>query len=230
MVDGVDYVKRATEVAPLLAEASDEIESRRELPPRVVAALKSRGLFHLLAPRSIGGAELTPPLYVQALEALGRADGSTAWSIGQNSGCSMAAAYLAPAIAQEVFAPPDGIVGWGPDMPGAGKGVAVEGGIRISGRWGFASGSRHAAWLGAHVPLFEADGTTPKLTSKGTPIVRTTVFPRSKARLIDDWQVLGLRGTGSDSYAVQDMFVPDRYTLSRDNPRERQEHGTLYRF
>src|SRR5215469_3859110 len=102
MSEGVNYIERAREVAPLLAAASDEIENRRELPPRVVKALKDRGLFHLLAPRSIGGAELAPHRYVQVMEVLGAADGSTAWSIGQNSGCSMAAAYLAPEIAAEV--------------------------------------------------------------------------------------------------------------------------------
>ena len=230
MGDGVDYIERAREVAPLLAEASDEIETRRELPARVVKALKDRGLFRLLLPRSLGGAELSPPVYVQVLEVLGAADGSTAWSIGQNSGCSMAAPYLEPGAAREVFGGPDGILAWGPDLPGTGKGVVVEGGIRVSGRWGFASGSRHATWLGAHLPLYEADGTTPRLTAKGAQAVRTALFPRAEARLIDDWQVMGLRGTGSDSYAVKDLLVPMRYTLSRDNAKERRETGLLYRF
>jgi len=141
----------------------------------------------------------------------------------------MSAPYLEPAVAREIFGPPRGILAWGPDLPGAGRGVAVEGGIRVTGRWGFATGSRHAAWLGAHVPIFEPDGT-PRVNPNGRPFVRTVLFPKSSAEIIDNWHVIGLRGTGSDSYALDDLFVPQKYTCSRDNEAERREPGLLYRF
>src|SRR5207302_7477164 len=112
---------------------------------------------------------------------------------------------------------------------GAVRGVAVEGGIRVTGRWGFATGSRHATWLGAHVPVFEPDGTQ-RMNPNGRQHVRTVLSPKSKAEIIDNWQVIGLRGTGSDSYRVEDLFVPQKYTFSRDNPAERREPGLLYRF
>ncbi len=149
---GVDYVERARCLAPMLKEAADEIEERRELPEQVVQALIEGGFFKLLIPRSLGGAELPPLTYVQVLEEIGKAEPSTAWSLGQNSGCSMSAPYLDPAVAREIFGPPRGILAWGPELPGAGRSVAAEGGIRVTGRWGFATGSRHATWLGAHVP------------------------------------------------------------------------------
>jgi alkylation response protein AidB-like acyl-CoA dehydrogenase len=224
-----DYLARARELAPTLAAAADEIERLRELPPQIVAALSAGGFFRLLLPRSLGGAELEPLTYVQVLEEIAKADPSTAWSLGQNSGCSMVAAYLAPEIAQEVFGGPRGILAWGPDLPGAGRGVSAPGGIRVTGRWGFATGSRHATWLGAHVPLFEPDGT-PRQGANGRPAVRTVLFPKASAQIIDNWQVIGLRGTGSDSYAVDDLFVPQQYTVGRDNPAERRESGLLYRF
>jgi len=226
---GIDYVERARRLAPLLTAAADEIEERRELPERVVEALVEGGFFRLLLPRSLGGAELHPLTYVQVLEEIAMAEPSTAWCLGQNSGCSMSAPYLDPAVAREIFGPPHGILAWGPDLPGAGRGVAVEGGIRVTGRWGFATGSRHATWLGAHVPIFEPDGT-PRLNPNGRPFVRTVLFPKSSAEIIDNWHVIGLRGTGSDSYAVSDLFVPQKYTLSRDNEAERREAGLLYRF
>ena len=141
----------------------------------------------------------------------------------------MTAPYLDPAVAREIFGPPRGILAWGPELPGAGRGVAVDGGIRVTGRWGFATGSRHATWLGAHVPIFEPDGT-PRLNPNGRPFVRTVLFPKSSAEIIDNWQVIGLRGTGSDSYRVDDLFVPQKYTASRDNEAERREPGLLYRF
>jgi alkylation response protein AidB-like acyl-CoA dehydrogenase len=122
---GIDYVERAHALAPLLEDAADEIEERRQLPERVVEALVEGGFFRLLLPRSLGGAELHPLTYVQVLEEIGKAEPSTAWSLGQNSGCSMTAPYLDPAVAREVFGPPRGILAWGPELPGAGRGVAV---------------------------------------------------------------------------------------------------------
>jgi indole-3-acetate monooxygenase len=224
-----DYLQKARELAPTLATASDEIEELRELPERIVEALIEGGFFRMLLPRSLGGAELDPLTYVQVLEEIAKADPSTAWCLGQNSGCSMSAPYLEPAVAREIFGPRRGILAWGPDLPGAGRGVAVEGGIRVTGRWGFATGSRHATWLGAHVPIFEPDGT-PRMNPNGRPFVRTVLFPKSSAEIIDNWHVIGLRGTGSDSYALNDLFVPQKYTCSRDNEAERREPGLLYRF
>ena len=87
----VDYVERARRLAPMLKEAADEIEARRELPERVVEALIEGGFFKLLIPRSLGGAELHPLTYVQVLEEIAKAEPSTAWCLGQNSGCSMSA-------------------------------------------------------------------------------------------------------------------------------------------
>src|ERR1700758_3003783 len=225
----LDYLERAREIGPMLAAAADEIEERRELPERVVKALIERGFFRMLLPRSLGGAELHPLTYVQVLEEIAKADPSTAWCLGQNSGCSMTAPYLDPAVAREIFGPPRGILAWGPELPGAGEDAAVGAGTRVPGRWEFATGSRHATWLGAHVPVFEPDGT-PRMNPNGRQHVRTVLFPKSKAEIIDNWQVIGLRGTGSDSYRVEDLFVPEKYTFWRDNPAERREPGLLYRF
>src|SRR5260221_402402 len=160
-----DYLARARELRPILAAGGDEAERRREVTPEVVEALIERGIFKMLLPKSIGGAELDPLTYTAVLEELARGDGSTAWCLGQNSGCSMIAPYLAPEIAREIFGGPHGILAWGPDLPGAGRTVAVEGGYRLTGRWGFATGSRHATWLGCHVPVVEPDGS-PRLLSR----------------------------------------------------------------
>src|SRR6266446_10771751 len=223
------YLERARELRPMLAAAGDAIERGREVTPEIVDAMIERGIFRMLLPRSIGGAELDPLTYTAVLESLAQGDGSTAWCLGQNSGCSMIAPYLPAETAREVFGGPRGILAWGPELPGAGRGVAVEGGYRVTGQWGFATGSRHATWLGAHVPIFEPDGT-PRLNPNGRPFVRTVLFPKTSAEVIDNWQVIGLRGTGSDSYRVENLFVPQKYTLSRDNPAERHEPGLLYRF
>ena len=223
------YLDRARELQPMLAAAGDAIERGREVTPEIVAAMKERGIFRMLLPRSLGGAELDPLTYTEVLYTLAQGDGSTAWCLGQNSGCSMIAPYLAPEVARDMFGGPDGILAWGPDIPGAGRAVVVEGGYRLTGRWGFATGSRHALWLGCHVPLFKEDGSPVQLPN-GRQQVRTMLFPKSEARIIDNWHVLGLRGTGSDSYALDNHFVPARRTAGRDNPAELREPGPLYQI
>jgi indole-3-acetate monooxygenase len=223
------YIARAHELKPMLAAASDAIEAGRQVTPEIVAALTERGIFKMLLPRSIGGAELDPLTYTAVLEILAQGDGSTAWCLGQNSGCSMTAPYLSHEMAIEVFGGPRGILAWGPEIPGAGKCVAVEGGYRATGRWGFATGGRHASWIGAHCPVFEKDGSA-RMGANGRQITRTMLVPRSEVTIIDNWHVLGLRGTGSDSYELKDHFVPDARTAMRDNDAERREPGPLYQF
>ncbi|MGB9649928.1 MAG: acyl-CoA dehydrogenase family protein [Stellaceae bacterium] len=221
----VDYVERARCLAPLLKESADEIEARRELPERVVEALIEGGFFKLLIPRSLGGAELHPLTYVQVLEEIAKAEPSTAWCLGQNSGCSMSAPYLDPAVAREVFGPPRGILAWG---PGPGNARIVEGGYRVTATWSFASGSHNATWLGCHVPIYDENGTQ-LLHPDGGPVIRTPIFPKSCAEMTGIWHVMGLRGTGSDKYSVSDLFVPEAFVAARDDSA-RREDGVLYRF
>lgn len=222
-----DALARARSVGPLLDAAADEIERRRELPPAVVAALIDAGLFRLLQPRSLGGAELRPADYAQIVEEIASHDASAAWCVGQGCGCSMSAAFLEPDVAQAIFGPPDGIVAWGP--PGPAKAVAMPGGFRLSGSWSFASGSHHATWLGAHVGVSTADGV-PLTRPDGSAIMRTLLFPKARAEMTDIWHVIGLNGTGSDTYTVSDLFVPEDHTILRDPANHPRENGPLYRF
>jgi len=214
----IDYLRRAREFAPELAAAAHKIECRRELPESVVAALAERGFFRLLLPRSLGGAELLPASFVPVIEEIAKADASTAWCLNQASGCSMTAAW-------EIFGGPRGILAWG---PGPGTARAVDGGYRVTASWSFASGSHNATWLGCHVPVLDADGT-PRLNPNGNPVIRTMLFPKSNARMTDIWHVIGLKGTGSDRFSVEDLFVPERHTATRDDDTRREE-GLLYRF
>jgi alkylation response protein AidB-like acyl-CoA dehydrogenase len=223
-----DYLARIREIAPDLAAAGDEIDRRRELPGGIVDALIERGLFRLLLPRSLGGAELLPAQYVPIIEELALTNASTAWCVNQNSGCSMTSAYLAPEVAAEIFGGPRGILAWG---PGPGEARIVPGGYRVTATWGFASGSHHSSWLGCHVPVIEADGR-PRLKADGTAVVRTMLFPKSVTEFTDIWHTIGLRGTGSDQYSVKDLFVPEDHSVDvlsrRDMPA--REQALLYRF
>jgi indole-3-acetate monooxygenase len=222
---GAEYLQRAREFAPELAAAAPEIERQRELPEKVVSAMVERGFFRMLLPRSLGGAELLPAPYVEAVEEIAKADASAAWCLNQGDGCSMTAAYLGAEAAREIFGGPRGILAWG---PGPGKARRVRGGYRVTASWSFASGSHHATWLGCHVPIYGEDGEQ-LCDPDGTAIIRTALFPKSKAEMTDIWHVIGLKGTGSDKYSVTDLFVPEQYVVARDEGT-RREPGLLYRF
>jgi alkylation response protein AidB-like acyl-CoA dehydrogenase len=216
------YLKRVRDLGGMLAAASDRIEAEQRLPEALLSRLGEDGFFGLLLPRRFGGAELDPAGFTEVIEAVARIDASTAWCLGQAGGCAMIAAYVSPPVAREIFGPGGrGIVAWGPG-PEA-RAVAVEGGYRVTGTWSFASGCRHATWLGGYCPVYGADGT-PRGDS------RTMMFPAASAVISDAWQVMGLRGTGSDAFAVTDLFVPEAYAPARDDPAHRREVGLLYRF
>jgi indole-3-acetate monooxygenase len=223
---GAEYLQRARDFAPELAAAAPEIERQRELPEPIVNAMVERGFFRMLLPRSLGGAELLPAPYVEVVEEFAKGDASAAWCLNQGAGCSMTAAYLDPETAREIFGELCGILAWG---PGPGKAQKVEGGYRVTATWSFASGSHHATWLGCHVPIYDETGT-PLLHPDGSPVIRTALFPKSKAEMTDIWHVIGLRGTGSDKYSVSDLFVPESFVVARDADATRREQGLLYRF
>lgn len=223
----LDPLAAARELGPLLDASAGEIDQRRELPPAVVTALLERDLFRLLVPRELGGAEVSPLTLIEVIETVARHDASTAWCVGQNAVSAMLAAFLEPSAAREIFGHPAGIVAWGP--PSSGEARAVDGGYRLTGKFNFASGSRHASWLGAHVPVVDADGTK-RADADGAPVVHTLLFPKHQAQVLDTWHVMGLKGTGSDSYVVENLFVPSKFVVRRGADAKLWSAATVYRF
>ena len=223
---GFGLIERARALQPLIMREADEIERTRRLTEPVVSALIENGLYRVLLPQSLGGTEAPPEIFMQMLEEVAKADASTAWCLGQCSVCAMTAAYLDPDAANEIFNAPPGILAWGAI---AHEVQAVPGGYRANARWDFASGSRQASWLGAHVQIVEADGTR-RLKPNGAPEVRTILFPLASATMYDVWDVIGLNGTGTDSYSVDNLFIPEKFTALRDDPTALREKGPLYRL
>ena len=224
----IDYVERACALAPEIEARADQIEQDRRLPEPVLAALFEAGLFRLLLPRSLDGGEVDPVTFARVMEEVAKADASTAWCLCQAAGCSMSAAYLSHDVAMEIFGRDRrAVLAWGPG-PGA-RAIAVDGGYRVTGTWSFASGGRHATWLGAHCPISEPDGSS-RRTPNGKVVERTMLFPAASATFVDVWHVSGLKGTGSDAYTVDDLFVPHDHSISRDDPAERRQPGLIYCF
>ena len=222
----LELVERARALAPLITREADAIERTRRLTPAVTAALIENGLYRALLPQSLGGSEAPLATFMQMQEEIAKADASTAWCLGQCAVCAMVAAYLDRDAADEIFNNPPGILAWGAI---AHEVRAVAGGYRASARWDFASGSRQASWLGAHVRIVEEDGT-PRKKPDGTPEIRTILFPVASATMHDVWDVIGLKGTGTDSYSVDNLFIPEKFAALRDEPSALRETGPLYKI
>jgi len=220
-------IARAEAVQSAVAAASDEIEQGRRLPPALLDKLHEAELFRLLLPRSSRGIETDPVTFFHVIETIAQADASTAWCLSQAGGCAMSAAYLDPPVAHAIFSDRRAVLAWGPG-PRV-KAVECEGGYKVSGVWAFASGGRHATWLGAHCPIFKADGS-PKLDDNGLQVERTMLVRTEDVEWTDIWNTVGLRGTASDQFALKDFFVRSDHSITREFERECREDGPLYRM
>jgi alkylation response protein AidB-like acyl-CoA dehydrogenase len=221
-------IARARAVRDAVASASDEIERDRRLPPALLDKLHEAELFRLLLPRSVSGIETDPVTFFHVMETIARADASTAWCLSQAGGCAMSAAYLDLPVAQAIFGnDPRAVLAWGPG-PRV-KAIECEGGYRVTGVWAFASGGRHATWLGAHCPIFRDDGA-PRLDETGVQQERTMLVRSEDVEWTDIWNTVGLRGTASDQFALTDVFVRSDHSITREFDRECRESGPLYRM
>lgn len=221
-------IARAVALREAVAAAADEIERDRRLPPPLLDKLHQAALFRLLLPRSSNGMETDPVTFFHVMEIVAQADASTAWCLSQAGGCAMSAAYLDLPVAQAIFGnDPRAVLAWGPG-PRV-KAIECKGGYRVTGVWAFASGGRHATWLGAHCPIFNADGS-PKLDENGVQVERTMLVRSGDVVWTDIWSTVGLRGTASDQFALNDFFVRADHSITRQFDRERREDGPLYRM
>ena len=221
-------IARAEALRDAVAAASDKIERDRRLPPAVLDKLHGAQLFRLLLPRSSNRIETDPITFFHVMETIAQADASTAWCFSQAGGCAMSAAYLDLPVAQAIFAnDPRAVLAWGPG-PRV-RAIECEGGYRVTGVWAFASGGRHATWVGAHCPIFNADGS-PKLDDNGVQVERTLLVRSEDAVWTDIWSTVGLRGTASDQFALDDFFVRADHSITREFDRECRESGPLYRM
>jgi alkylation response protein AidB-like acyl-CoA dehydrogenase len=223
-----DPVAQARAIAPILLAEASKVEALGRLTPAVVEALHASGLYRTLLPRQLNGFGAGLEVFGKVMEVLAAADASSAWCLGQAVGCSMASAYVEPAIAREIWGDdPRAVLAWGFQMEGRAK--VVPGGYRVTGKWGFGSGGHHASWMGAHCHVELPDGSLLK-DANGALIERTMLVRQEKLNWTSNWDVVGLRGTGSDSYTLTDLFVPEAYTVRRDTDAERRIDEPFFRF
>ena len=217
-IDIDSYIEGAHELAELVSTVTDQIDEQRRIPVEVSNEIADRGYFRLLLPRSLGGAELEHPDFRRIVRIFAEADASVGWCINQNNVFSTNSARVAPETADEIWTVQRNVVTNGPPMPHT-RAEVVDGGYRLSGRWNFSSGYPHATWLAALTPVYRPGETEPAE-------MRTMLLPKDQAELVDIWQVGGLRGTGSQGFAIEDLFVP----AARSYPTTAvsREPGPLY--
>lgn len=208
---------RIAELLPSISKRADEVESGRRLPDDLLDILAGAGCFRLLVPTRHGGdgGSLTDALRV--IEELARADGSTAWLVGQVGLADLVFSCFPMAAQEEIYAD-------GPDVVGAGavapKGRTTREGDewRVNGQWPFVTGCDSARWI--YLNCVVLDGRTPQMLPNGAPLTRITLFPAAEVEILDTWHVLGLRGTASHDVRVTQRACPDRrgFSLVGDGP------------
>jgi alkylation response protein AidB-like acyl-CoA dehydrogenase len=226
-ISRTDPITRARDLGPAIEAAAATVEQTQRIGEPLLTQLHDAHLLRLLLPRSFGGEEVEPWVYLRTVEEVSRHDASVGWNLFVANSSALIAPFMEPEAAHTIYDDPRALIAWGP--PNATRAVAVPGGYRISGEWEFASGCRQATWMGAHAQVQEPDGSL-RLNARGMPLTRTLLFPITQARLIHRWNVIGLRGTASDAYSLSDLFVPEAFSATREEPESRREPGRLYAF
>jgi 3-hydroxy-9,10-secoandrosta-1,3,5(10)-triene-9,17-dione monooxygenase len=224
--DPQTLIARARTLIPALKARSREAVAARRLPEETIADLRAAGLFRILQPKRWGGYEMHPNVFYEVQQALAEGCMSTGWVFGVVGGHPYELALFAAQAQQDVWGDDDSVLVSSSYQP-VGRVERVEGGFRLSGQWGFSSGSHHCQWvlLGAMIP---------PINPGDAPDMRTFLVPRADYEIIDNWEVFGLQGTGSHDIRVDGAFVPEHRThkavdgFSCQNPGQVENDGPLY--
>ena len=209
-----DLVDRARQLVPQLRQRMKEMDQLGDLPEATVQELQDAELFQLTIPRIYGGHQVDMRTYMDVVTEIGRGDTSTAWTVAIINGANWMAATIFPEeTQQEVFGTPGGARVSGVLAPRQCTLHRVDGGYLIEeGKWGFNSGSYHSNWVGLGIPLLNERG---EVVDQGFALL-----PAEDVERLNDWNVIGMQGTGSTSVAVQNKFVPDRRITSMHQSTE----------
>src|SRR5215212_6129189 len=207
--DSPAVLEAARRLAPLVRENAAKIDADRELPKPVFHALADAGLYLMAVPRAVGGLEVDFPTYVQVIEEIAKADASTAWTVSQGAKWSAYSARMTREAAREIWIDTPRSVVSNTPAPTA-KALVVPGGFRVSGRQPFSTGCMHASWIAAHAQVIENGEVRLR---DGKPEVRYCLVPRAQVEIIDAWHTKGMRGTGTHTFEVKDVFVPEERTV-----------------
>ncbi|HEY4409626.1 MAG TPA: acyl-CoA dehydrogenase family protein [Acidimicrobiia bacterium] len=214
-------------LSPLIEAHAGRSDGAGHLVDPVADALLESGAFALMVPAVLGGAEADPVTALDVVAEISRLDGSVGWNLmAVVTSTALAGAFLGDDAVQEMFAVAGNPLCAGQMAP---RGMAVrrDGGYVVKGRFGFASGSRHAGWIFGGFREVTDDG--PVLLESGLPSVLAGVVPREAATMLGNWDVLGLEGTGSYDYEIPEYWLAEGFAFSFFDPVPRRG-GPVYRL
>ena len=215
-------VDAAKALRPRILACRHEMDAQRQLPPQLAQAMADSGLLQLFLPRSMGGPELDLPTAFHAVEAVSKFDASVGWCSVISGGGSVLLGRCDPSVGMSFFGrPPDFRLAG--SMRPEGWATPVPGGYKVTGHWGFGSGITHANVI---VCACKVQPQGPLPPSSDPPPIRLLLLPSEAATIHDTWSVVGMTGTGSHDYSVDDWFVPEEHTFSLTDPPI--ETGPLY--
>jgi alkylation response protein AidB-like acyl-CoA dehydrogenase len=216
-------------IEPVLRENAGLAEQACRLQDASVQAMRDAGLCAMWVPEALGGLELDPVSTFSVLEEVARIDAAAGWNLQLTVGFAVFGAWLPDEGAREIFS--RDVVVAGALFPPA-RAVRAEGGYRITGRMPFVSGCHHADWIIA--PATVMDEAASRTRSDEAPVSLIVFLPGSDIEIIDHWDTLGLRGTGSHDIAFAEAFIPERRTAPfvpfEDRPPGSAYQGPLYRL
>lgn len=186
--------------------AAADAEQARRMAPATAQQLAEAGIFRMLVPTELKGSQIHPQDFFDTLVALATADGAAGWVSMIGSTTGLLSASLPQSWGQQIYAEHPNVVTTGVTAP-IGKATLVDGGMRISGRWPWGSGSQVSDWITGGAFVIE-DGK-PRTNKHGQPEPLLVFFKADEVTIHDTWYTSGLRGTGSNDIEVQDLFVPD---------------------
>lgn len=210
MTASTDALAKARALRPLIEAEALATDSDLTLTPKVVDAIADAGLFHLMVPRELGGAEADTDTTLDVFEELAAADGSIGWTVMANASATSYVSFLEDQAARSVIDGPATTTA-GQFSP-FGQVKRENGGFRVSGDFSFGSGSGHATHVGGAGIVMGDDGA-PEMKEDGLPNYLCFFVPKSGIELRGGWDVMGLRGTGSFDYHVKDQHVDAGYTF-----------------
>ncbi|WP_285313465.1 acyl-CoA dehydrogenase family protein [Pseudarthrobacter sp. fls2-241-R2A-168] len=208
--NGQRYLDIARELRPLIEAEADEMERNRKISPKVIEAFKGAGLPWMLVPEAAGGGGLRVTEAMKVIEQVASIDGSTGWCLNVYTiGAGFQAGVLPEAATMHLFGGERKRLTCGAAVPG-GRGTFVDGGIRVTGRWQFGSGSDYADYIGCAATMYDDQGNM-LMIDDGVPDMRFAFAPRDQIQFHGNWDVAGLVGTGSVDYSATDLFVPNDF-------------------
>lgn len=216
-----------TELLPTLRERAQETEDLRKVPDDLMKSVQETGHFRMLQPRRYGGLEASPIDFHRNVRLVATACGSTAWLTSVLGVHPWQLALFDDRAQRDVWGEDDATLISSSYAP-MGRAKAVDGGFTFSGRWSFSSGCDHAQWVFLGGLVVDDDGAVLDF--------RTFLLPRSDYEIVDVWDTVGLRGTGSNDIVVTEAFVPEHRTLSFADtgrcvaPGQQVNTGPLYRL